>query len=177
MLDYHGVPQVRWALTLLARHCVRASASVRDAAQAAEDAFAGLPTLTDAPGLEGPAAGLAAAFRSAPDAAWLLVAVDMPLIEDATLAGLVANRDPQAVATAYRHPDGTPEPLCTIWEPAAARRVASAQRGSLRRLLGDSTARLLTPANPLWLKSVNTPSDAAAIKQLLEQQRLSRSGR
>jgi molybdopterin-guanine dinucleotide biosynthesis protein A len=162
---------------LLARHCVRACASVRDAAQAAEHAFRGLPTLTDAAGVEGPAAGLAAAFRSAPDAAWLLVGVDMPLLEDATLAELVANRDAQAVATAYRHPDGTPEPLCTIWEPAAAGRLASSHAPSLRGLLEGSAARLLTPADPLWLKSVNTPADAAAVKELLEQRRLSRRGR
>jgi len=166
-LDYHGTAQVRWAHALLARHCACAWASARAAAQAAEFPFVGLPTLTDAPQVEGPAAGLAAAFGCAPDAAWLLIAVDMPLLEDATLEALVANREPRAIATAYRHPDGTPEPLCTIWEPSVRRLLATTGSASLRRLVEGSTARLLAPANPLWLKSVNTLADDAAVRELL----------
>ena len=170
-LDYHGTSQVRWALTLLARHCARAWASVRDEAQASGAPFLGLETLTDAARVEGPAAGLAAALRFAPDAAWLLLAVDMPLLEDAALAQLGANRDPRAIATAYRHPDGTPEPLCTIWEPAVAGLLAANGAPSLRRLLQGSAARLLVPAEPLWLKSVNTEVDDATVRLLLEQRR------
>jgi molybdopterin-guanine dinucleotide biosynthesis protein A len=161
------MPQVRWALALLARHCARAWASARDAAQAAEFPFVGLPTLTDSPEVEGPAAGLAAAFSSAPDAAWLLIAVDMPLLEDATLEALVANREPQAIVTAYRHPDGTPEPLCAVWEPAVRRLLATKGSPSLRRLIEGSAARLLAPADPLWLESVNTAADDAAVRELL----------
>jgi molybdopterin-guanine dinucleotide biosynthesis protein A len=156
-------------LALLARHCARVWASARDATQAAKPPFVGLPTLTDALPVEGPAAGLAAAFRFAPNAAWLLVAVDMPLLEDATLDALVANRDPRAIATAYRHPDGTPEPLCTIWEPAVADLLVPTGSPSLRRLLEGSTARLLAPAEPLWLKSVNTDADDAAVRAVLAQ--------
>lgn len=99
----------------------------------------------------------------------MLVAVDMPLLEDATLDALVANRDPRAIATAYRHPDGTPEPLCTIWEPAVADLLVPTGSPSLRRLLEGSTARLLAPAEPLWLKSVNTDADDAAVRAVLAQ--------
>jgi len=172
-LNFHGTPQVRWALALLARHCEHAYASVRDAAQAREDGFAGLPTLADAAGIEGPAAGLAAAFGFAPQRAWLLVGVDMPLLDDALLAELVASRDPRAVATAYRQPDGTPEPLCAIWEPAVGGRLGSSDAPSLRRVLEVSVVKWLTPADPLSLKSVNTAADAAAVKKLLEQRSLS----
>jgi len=174
-LDYHGVPQLRWALNLLARHCERVLVSARDVTQTAAAPFSGVQMLTDAPGVTGPAAGLAAAFRFAPDAAWLLVAVDMPLVEDATLATLISNRDPEAVATAYRHVDGTPEPLCAIWEPAAADRLPAQGAPSLRRLLDAPGARLLVPAEPLWLKSVNTESDDRAVRALLEWRRAGHS--
>ena len=149
---------------------------MRDASQAAHPSFTGLETLTDAALVAGPAAGLVAAFRLALDAAWLVVAVDMPLLEAAALETLVANRDPRAIATGYRHPDGTPEPLCTIWEPAAADLLANERSSSLRRLLEGSNARLLEPARPHWLKSVNTDEDDAAVRAVLDQRAGRRAG-
>ena len=175
-LDYHGTSQARWLHGLLAPRCARTWVSVRDAAQAAEPSFSGLETLTDAARVVGPAAGLVAAFRLAPDAAWLLVAVDMPLLDAAALETLVASRDPRAVATGYQHADGTAEPLCTIWEPAAADLLAAEGSPSLRRVLEGSNVRLLEPAESHWLKSVNTDADDGAVRAFLERRAGGRAG-
>ena len=89
--------------------------------------------------------------NSIPDAAWLLVAVDLPLLDRATLGVLTEGRSRQHLATAFRHPDGPLEPLCTIWEPAARpvleRRL---ERGdaSLRRLLEAGPVHELEPPAP-----------------------------
>jgi molybdenum cofactor guanylyltransferase len=57
-----------------------------------------------------------------------VLACDLPFLTDAALAQLLEERDPTALATAYRSAhDGLPEPLCAIWEPAAAAALAQAQ--------------------------------------------------
>jgi len=139
--------------------------------QRAEPVFAGLALVSDDGAAEGPAAGLLAARRFAPGSAWLALATDMPLVDPATLAALVAGRDPQAVATAFLHADGTPEPLCTIWEPRARQlleRAAATGSASLRRLLGG--ARLLAAPDPARLASVNSPAEEAAARGRLRSQ-------
>ena len=50
-----------------------------------------------------------------------MLACDLPFLADETLRHLIEHRDPSRLATAYRSShDGLPEPLCAIWEPAAA---------------------------------------------------------
>jgi molybdopterin-guanine dinucleotide biosynthesis protein A len=116
--------------------------------------------------LEGPAAGLLAAWTHDPGAAWLVVACDMPGLDCAALEALVAGRDADRGATAWRSPgDGLPEPLCAIWEPATlARLAAEAGQGgtgtvSPRAILAAAHPLLLNPARPSALTSVNTPAD------------------
>lgn len=167
-LDYHGVPQARWAFDLLTGLCQRAFVSIR-AEQRIAEVYAGLPLIFDATPVEGPAAGLLAAFRRVPAAAWLVLAVDLPLVDAAMLRRLCAARDPALLATAYRHADGTLEPLCAIFEPAA-RAVLEAQpvdRVSLRRLLEEGPSRILDPENDAALLSANTSADDAAIRARL----------
>ena len=68
---------------------------------------------------QGPAAGLEAAHAAAPGRAWLALACDQPGLSAADLERLVAERDPNAAATAYCDPaTGAPQPLCAIYEPA-----------------------------------------------------------
>jgi molybdopterin-guanine dinucleotide biosynthesis protein A len=166
-LDYHGVPQARWAHRLLAASCERAYVSVR-ADQRAQPAFTGLPLISDDDRVAGPAAGLLAAWRHAPSAAWLILAADLPLVDSATLDALIEGRDTRAPATAFCHPDGTPEPLCTIWEPAArllVERAAADGEVSLRRMLAGAT--ILAPPDATRLASANSPIEEAAVRRRL----------
>ena len=78
----------------------------------------------DRGGIEGPIAGISAAFASYPDMppGWCWPATcrsSMPR----TLDTLLLARDPSFDATAFRSShDGLPEPLCAIYEPARAPR-------------------------------------------------------
>ncbi|KAL8336011.1 hypothetical protein RB601_000041 [Gaeumannomyces tritici] len=90
----------------------------------------------------GPAAGLLAAHEAAPDATWLVVACDFPLVTADVLGRLRrehcgggsgddgggggSGTAPAAVVTCFRGADGRPEPLVGIWTPEALGRLAAA---------------------------------------------------
>ncbi|HVY64807.1 MAG TPA: NTP transferase domain-containing protein [Gammaproteobacteria bacterium] len=167
-LDFHGMPQVRWALQLLQGFCEACFVSVRPD-QANDGVYAGLPSIVDE-GSSGPASGVAAAMRRFPGVAWLVIAADMPLLTRTVLATLVAGRDPSGLATAFRRPAGAPEPLCAIWEPGAGGWLApsgSDHGVSLRRLLETGPARLLDIEDADLLASVNTRADDAWVRRRL----------
>ena len=158
-LRYHGdEPQVRHAFDLLRAVAEVVHVSVRKA-QADAELYAPFPLIIDDGTLRGPAVGLLAAWARSPEVAWLVLATDLPFVNAALIADLLAGRDASRLATAFRHRDGTPEPLCTIWEPAARapllERVGSGDR-SLRRLLADGPAKLLDAADPDLLRSIDS---------------------
>jgi molybdopterin-guanine dinucleotide biosynthesis protein A len=112
----------------------------------------------------GPAAGLLAAHELFPDVAWLVLAVDMPLVTSLELTQLVRARDASAAATAWRSPaDGKPEPLCAIYEPATlaalALQVEQGGSSSLRRWLEGAAVKYLPAASSELLRSANTPAE------------------
>ena len=79
-LEYRtGETQIDAALKLLEGRVVRAFLSVR-ADQRTDPARAKYPQIVDRGGVEGPIAGISAAFAEHPDAAWLVLACDLPLI-------------------------------------------------------------------------------------------------
>ncbi|MBI1390794.1 MAG: NTP transferase domain-containing protein [bacterium] len=73
-------------------------------------------TLPDAPDARGPVAGVLAAMRWAPQAAWLFLACDMPLMSAAALQWLISQREPGVWAVIPRDRDGL-HPLGAIYEP------------------------------------------------------------
>lgn len=164
MLDYHGLPQLDWAFQLLLRHCERVYVSVR-AQHAHDPTRARFPQIVDAWTDLGPIAGIASAQAVHPEAAWLVMACDLPFVGDATLRHLVAHRDPGAAVTAYRSAsDGLPEPLCSIYEPASRGLVLehiAAGGDCPRRLLVKLGLPLLEQPDPASLESVNTPEEFA----------------
>jgi len=165
-LEVGGETQLARAVRLVGEHVEETFVSVR-ADQCSEAERARWPQVVDRLADVGPAAGILAALETRPDHAWLVVAVDLPLLDAATLGRLVAQRDPALLATAYRSPDdGLPEPLCAIWEPASREPLASFLAGGRscpRKFLLMHAARLLDLAAPDALANVNTPADYAAV--------------
>ena len=116
----------------------------------------------------GPASGIIAAHNSRPDAAWLVVACDMPLLNADGIQYLIEARNSRRAATAYRNPeDGLPEPLCAIYEPATLarfQRQATIGKGlSPRGLLAHVDVVLVDPQRKGLLSNVNTADDLAAL--------------
>ncbi len=170
-LPYQGRRQLERACELLARHVQPVFVSVR-AEQVADPNRAHWPLIVDTVAGGGPIVGILSAFARNPESAWLVLACDLPFLSDAVLAHLLASRDPTHVATAYRSAaDGLPEPLCAIWEPAAAPGLAvalAAGRGCPRKFLLGTTPRLLEPLDARALDNVNTPEEYAAASAALD---------
>ena len=164
-LAYHGRSQLEWTFELLSEVCAATFVSVRPD-QRDEPTRAAFPQLVDSqPGI-GPIAGIAAALQQHPKAAWLVVACDLPFITREVLTNLIDQRDPSAIATAYRSAhDGLPEPLCAIWEPSARdpllAHIASGKQCP-RKFLINSETKLLNLPDARALDNINTRDEYQA---------------
>jgi molybdopterin-guanine dinucleotide biosynthesis protein A len=165
-LQFDGRTQLERAFGLLDNLVARSFVSVRPD-QRNDPLRAGYPQIVDLGDIEGPIAGIRAAQLGHPEAAWLVLACDLPLLDIATLQRLIAQRDPTRIATAFRSShDGLPEPLCAIYEPAAAQLLAAwiaSGKNCPRKFLIQSDVLLLEPTRPASLDNVNTPAELAAV--------------
>jgi len=161
-LEYAGKPQLQRAYELLSSVCERTFVSVR-ADQQQDATRKDLPQIVDMHSDLGPLAGIVAAQTKHPDAAWLVMACDLPFIDAATLQFLIAHRDTNRFATAFRSTyDQLPEPLCAIWEPTsvnAVRNWVDSGKNCPRKLLINSDSALLTQPHSKALDNVNTPDE------------------
>ena len=161
-LQYGGKSQLDRAFELAARQVPQVFVSVRPS-QVGDPARARHPMIVDSIAGEGPIVGIRSALAAHPQVAWLVLACDLPFLSDAALSQLLRERDPTAVATAYRSThDGLPEPLCAIWEPAAAAALAAyeAEGGRCpRKFLIRQAVPLLEPKDRRALDNVNTPEE------------------
>jgi len=170
-LQYAGVTQLDRAFELAGRHVPTVFISVR-ASQITDPARVQKPMIVDSVGGEGPIVGIRSAFATSPNVGWLVLACDLPFLSDAALSQLLRERDATALATAYRSAhDGLPEPLCAIWEPAAAAALAAFDSGGgscPRKFLIRHATRLLEPMDKRALDNVNTPEEYAHARAALD---------
>ena len=171
-IAYHGQEtQLESAMKLLAPRVARAFVSVR-ADQADDPVRSAWPRIVDRGDVEGPIAGISAALATHPDMAWLVLACDLPFLDAATLDALIAGRDLERDATAFRSShDGLPEPLCAIYEPRARAAIAAHLAGGRncpRKFLINANTRLLDQPNPRALDNVNTVAEYGAAMSALD---------
>lgn len=172
-LAYGGRTQLERTMALLSAHVERAYVSVRRE-QAVDPVRARFAQIEDELADVGPIAGLLAAQAHHPQAAWLVLACDLPFLDAHTLSHLLAARDANGIATAYRSShDGLPEPLCAIYEPRSRELLARyvAEGGHCpRKFLRSHGVRLLDEPNPHALDNINTPQEYAAASARLKQE-------
>jgi molybdenum cofactor guanylyltransferase len=165
VLAYHGRTQLEWAIDLLKPFVARSFVSVRPD-QMQDPVRAQFPQIVDGHDNLGPIAGIVAAQTAHPDAAWLVLACDLPFLNAATLEHLIRSRDTARLATAFRSShDGLPEPLCAIYEPASRAAIGAyvaSGRQCPRKFLIQSDVQLLDEPDPRALDNVNTPEEYGA---------------
>jgi molybdenum cofactor guanylyltransferase len=170
-LEYGGESQLDRAYRLASRHLAQVYVSVRES-QVRDAARARYPLIVDTVAGEGPIVGIRSALAAHKDAAWLVLACDLPFLTDTALEQLLEERDPAALATAFRSAhDALPEPLCAVWEPAAAAALAAHQATGARcprKFLMQHPVRLLDPRDRRALDNVNTPEEYDRALRLLE---------
>lgn len=165
-LKYQGSTQLDRAYQILSRTLSRVFVSVR-ADQTSDPARAQRPMIVDSVAGEGAIIGIRSAFAAHPNVPWFVLACDLPFFSEALIHLLVHARDARgsaaSLATAYRSAhDALPEPLCAIWEPAAAEVLAAYQAAGghcPRKFLIRNGAHLIDLPDPRALDNVNTPED------------------
>jgi molybdopterin-guanine dinucleotide biosynthesis protein A len=161
LLEYHGKPQADHLYSLLEDLCDKTFLSLRS-----DQKITGITDaiIVDQDRYRGPFNGILSAHSSQPEAAWLVLACDLPLIDIDSLNQLIEARDPEAVATAMAtHKTGLPEPLVAIWEPRgldmAEEYLKTAESSCPRKFLIRNDSKLVTPEKDEVLLNANNPEE------------------
>lgn len=162
IITYHGVPQREHLYHLLKRLCKKAFISIRDDQQS--ELPAETSVILDMDKYKGPYNGLLSAHESYPNAAWLVLACDLPLMDISALEQLLRERNPRSSATAFASRESSlPEPLCAIWEPKSLKAsVDFLEKGIAtcpRKFLINSDVTLVFPENENVLLNANSKED------------------
>lgn len=159
-INYHGQPQREYLYELLKPITDEVFMSIRPDQTTEMGAWSCLPD--EFLGL-GPYGALLTAFKNYPNKAWLIVAVDMPQVNQTTLQYLIQHRHPSAIATAFQSPvDNFPDPVLAIWEPKSYGRLLQFLSLGItcpRKVLINSYTNLLSCPEPAWLLNINTSQE------------------
>ena len=110
----------------------------------------------------GPIAGILTALEEHPGVDWLVLACDLPNIDEATLGFLLDNRSELPFTAFKSSHDDLPEPLCALYAAGSDSILKQFIDDGMvcpRKVLIRSECRLLEQPNPRSLDNVNTPDD------------------
>jgi molybdopterin-guanine dinucleotide biosynthesis protein A len=162
MLEYHGEPQVVHLFRLLEKEVGETYVSCRQS-QREQFETLGLRVITDKVDNHGPLAAIYSALTEFPGSCWLVLACDLPLIDETVLTELLSNRDTTRIATSFRSAfDQKPEPLIAIWESHALDAVTEAINNGAscpRKVMMNQSICLIEASEPEKLVNVNAPGD------------------
>lgn len=170
LLQYHGIPQQDYLYHLLEQVCDKVYLSVREEQQLFLSNE--INVIVDQNEYRGPFNGILSAHKAHPNAAWLVLACDLPLLDLESIKDLALQRNPDKLATSYAtHESGLPEPLVTIWEPAALKKSIEHLEGTdstcPRKFLINSDIHLVHPKQDEVLYNANSLSDYEFAKSKL----------
>ncbi len=166
-IDYHGIPQKDYLYSLLNdtlgiptwMSCRSDQKEFLLNFNLIEDTVLGL----------GPFGAILSAFREDPNAAWLVVACDLPNITASVINYLIEQRNSSADATCFHNEKtGFPDPLVTLFEPKCYPRFyqfLTLGYSCPRKVLINSSAHIVKPLESKWLTNVNTPDELAAFQK------------
>ncbi len=164
-IKYHGMPQEIFMSEQLRSITSQTFISKADKIESDH----GIPIIADSFLGLGPYGAILSAFKYNPNAAWLVVACDQPLLREEHLSVLIKNRNSAKMATCYYNPETNfPEPLITLWEPKAYPRLLSFLSMGYscpRKVLINSDIQIIEVEDDSFMKNVNTPEQKATIWQ------------
>lgn len=170
LITYHRLPQREHLYNLLNEVCERTFLSVRSDQE--KEIPQGFEKITDKDEFRGPYNGLLSAHAAHPEAALLVLACDLPLIDKEALQELIAGRNANKIASAFADIENPlPEPLCAIWEPESLKQSVAylkAGNGSCpRKFLINADVNLVFPKSKEVLLNANSKEDYAQALQKL----------
>jgi molybdopterin-guanine dinucleotide biosynthesis protein A len=153
-IKYHNKPQYEYLFELLSTCCDAVYFSVKQK----NNAFP-YKQIEDQLLLESPLNGIYSALKFTSSHRWLVVAIDMPMLDKETLEYLINHSAPTKIATCYYDSSGKrPEPLVSLWEPTALPLLKSfIENGGIspRTFLESHVINMLTVKNPDVLLNIN----------------------
>jgi molybdopterin-guanine dinucleotide biosynthesis protein A len=159
LIAYRAKSQREVLFDTLARNCEKVFTS----SNTDQDVPPALNPIVDQYDIKGPMNGILSAFKKFSDKAWLIVAVDMPCVDDNVLGQLILARNASMVATCfYNEEQKFPEPLLTLWEPLAFPLLLKwVQDGhvSPKHFLANHDVQLVKPHDQKIFLNVNSPDD------------------
>ena len=166
-LSFHdGHTQKQRGIALLQSVCDEVFLSVGADSDHEENA------IVDAFGPVGPLGAIASAQQAHPDSTWLILACDLPLLEQQHLETLASSHSDAHPATYFTSAiDSQPEPLCAIWDRGSAQAVSEAiatKQFCPRKVLNNINGQALTSLDPWALANTNTPADVLEVKARLD---------
>ncbi|MEM9546569.1 MAG: NTP transferase domain-containing protein [Bacteroidota bacterium] len=160
-LTYHGVSQEEY----MARMCesIGVETFISKSSQVKESSISGIAIIKDKYLDLGPFGAILSAFFVDPEAAWLVLACDLPYISKVAIEHLIKERSIQHFATAYRVQENSfPEPLIAIYEPCIYQSMLSflsSGQSSPKKLLMNSEVKQIILADPDIAFNANTPEE------------------
>ena len=159
-LVYHGKSQREHLTELLRPYCSIVFWSVNGMQEAELEASGQFQLrIVDRFDIASPLNGILSAFTYDPEAAWFVVACDMPLLTVRSLDALVKGRNREKMATVFYDSDGQlPEPLLGIYEPAFGpilHQAVANGANSPRQLLQQNDIQLLNVPDVRELTNIN----------------------
>ena len=119
----------------------------------------------------GPFGAIFSAMMADPNSAWLVLACDLPFLDDTLLDKLIKLRNPSKFATAFRGSENPfPEPLITIYEPRAYQRFLSFLSlgyACPRKVLINSDIEEILLEDMNAIINANTPEEMERAKSIL----------
>ncbi|OGX28868.1 MAG: hypothetical protein A2705_02395 [Omnitrophica WOR_2 bacterium RIFCSPHIGHO2_01_FULL_52_10] len=173
LLEYHGKKQVVHCFDLLSRFCEQVFISNRKD-QSRLPAHKKLPQIHDVFVDIGPLGGILSAMTYNPEVAWLVLACDLPFVNETTIQTLIKKRNASKMATAYRsaYDPHLPEPLCVIFEPNAMfqlLRFLSQGVQCPRAILLRSDTHLIAQSPGISLDNVNNPQEYRKVLSVIRR--------
>lgn len=158
LLNYHGKTQREYLFELLKKYCsdVYFSCRANQSEQINED------KIIDFQGI-GPIGGILSAFDFDDTTDWLVIACDMPLIDEDVIQELTNHFKTSDKTTAFNNPENnSPEPLLTIYKRGSFKPiklfVESGQKSPMR-YLKSIDIQLINSKSISFLKNINTPEE------------------
>lgn len=158
LISYHGKSQEQYLFDVLISYCSEVYVSINQNQQT------NLPNIVDLDlSIKSPIVGILSAFEKNPETAWLVVACDMPFVDQQVIEYLINHRNPDKFATAFMNPEEYfPEPLLTIYEPKIFEKLQEAVnqgKKSPMKILQRLEVELLPVIDKEILNNINTKDE------------------
>lgn len=167
LLSYHGIPQLTHLTNLFKSFCDQVFVSAKHKTD-----YPNYTVIGDNYDIESPLNGILSAINTYPKNGWIVVACDMPLIDQESLIHLIGHRSEDHLATCYRNDQSMIEPLFSIWEPHSLKALLDFQaEGDLspKRFLETHSVNIISPLDHRVLTNVNTLEEFELLQKQNQQ--------